>query len=145
MLTCFFCFIYKSYIAQCQQNGLTHNKFFRSSRPGVFLRKGVLKICSKFTEHPRRIAISIKLQSNFIEITLRHVRSPLNLLYIFRTLFLKNNSGSLALILINVLGQFIDTFYYGTNVSKRNMKHQQELFCVILLQFNFCSCYSLLI
>ena len=35
-----------------------------SSRPKVFLRKSVLKICSKFTgEHPCQIAISIKLQS----------------------------------------------------------------------------------
>ena len=38
----------------------------RSSRAEVFLRKGVLKICSKFTgEHPCWSAISIKLQSNF--------------------------------------------------------------------------------
>ena len=37
----------------------------------VFLRKGVLKICSKFTEeHPCRNAISIKFLCNFIEITL---------------------------------------------------------------------------
>ena len=37
---------------------------FRSSQPEVFLGKGVLKICSKFTgEHPCRSAISIKLQS----------------------------------------------------------------------------------
>ena len=35
---------------------------FRSSHPEVFLGKGVLKICSKFTgEHPCRSAISIKL------------------------------------------------------------------------------------
>ena len=35
-----------------------------SSRPKVFLRKGVLRICSKFTgEHPCQIAIPIKLQS----------------------------------------------------------------------------------
>ena len=34
----------------------------RSSHPEVFLRKGVLKICSKFTgEHPCRSVISIKL------------------------------------------------------------------------------------
>ena len=45
---------------------------FRSSPLGVFLRKGVLKICSKFTsEYPCWIVISIKLQSNFIEITLQ--------------------------------------------------------------------------
>ena len=35
--------------------------FSRSSRPEVFLRKVVLKICSKFTgDHPCRKAISIK-------------------------------------------------------------------------------------
>ena len=35
----------------------------------MFLRKGVLKICSKFTgEHPCPSAISITLQSNFIEV-----------------------------------------------------------------------------
>ena len=34
----------------------------RSSHPEVFLRKGVLKICSKFTkEHPCQNVISIKL------------------------------------------------------------------------------------
>ena len=34
----------------------------RGSCPEVFLRKGVLKICSKFTEeHPCQRAISIKL------------------------------------------------------------------------------------
>ena len=38
----------------------------RSSHPEVFLEKGVLKICSKFTgEHPCRSAISIKLESNW--------------------------------------------------------------------------------
>ena len=37
------------------------------------LGKGVLKICSKFTgKHPCRSVISIKLQSNFIEITFQH-------------------------------------------------------------------------
>ena len=62
---------------------------FRGSRPEVFLRKGVLKICRKFTgEHPCRSVISIKLQSNFIEITLRHGCFPVNLLHIFRTSFL---------------------------------------------------------
>ena len=43
------------------------------SHPEVFPEKGLLKICSKFKgEHPCRSAISIKLQSNFIEITLFH-------------------------------------------------------------------------
>ena len=58
---------------------------FRSSHTKEFLGKGVLKTCSNFTrEHPCRSAISIKLQSNFIEITLLHGCSPANfLLHIF--------------------------------------------------------------
>ena len=59
----------------------------RSSHPEVFLRKGVLKLCSKFTgEHPCRSAISIKL-----------LYYPANLLHIFRTPFLKNTYGRLLL------------------------------------------------
>ena len=59
---------------------------FRSSHV-VFLEKSVLKICSKFIgEHPFRSVISIKLLCIFIEITLRHECSPVNLLHI-----LKNN------------------------------------------------------
>ena len=70
----------------------------RSSRPEVFLGKCVLKICSKFTgEHPCRSAISIKLLCNFIEITLRYGCSPVNLLHIFTTPFLKSTSGWLFL------------------------------------------------
>ena len=71
----------------------------RNSHPEVFLGKGVLKICSKFTvEHPYRSAISIKLQSNVIEITLRYGCFPVNLLHIFRAPFPKNTSGRLLLI-----------------------------------------------
>ena len=71
---------------------------FRSSPSEVFLEKGVLKICSKFTgEHPCRSAISISLLCNFIEIALRHGCSPVNLLHIFRASFFKNTSGGLLL------------------------------------------------
>ena len=60
----------------------------RSSHSEVFLGKGVLKICCKFTgERPCRSAISIKLQ----------ICSPANLLHIFRTPFSKNTSGRLLL------------------------------------------------
>ena len=70
----------------------------RTSPPEVFLGKGFLKKCSKFAgEHLCRSAISIKLQSNFIEIKLRHRCSPVNLLHIFRTAFLKSTSGGLHL------------------------------------------------
>ena len=70
----------------------------RSSHPEVFLEKGVLKTCSKFTgKQPCGSMISIKLLCNFIEITLRHGCSPVNLLHIFRTPFPKNTSGRLFL------------------------------------------------
>ena len=71
----------------------------------MFLVIGVLKICSKFTgEHLCQSVISIKLlcfavalPCNFIEITLRHGCSPVNLLHIFRTPFPRNTSGWLLL------------------------------------------------
>ena len=73
--------------------------FFRSSHLEVFLRKGVLKICSKFTgEHLCRSVISVKLLSNFIEIAFWHRCSPVNLLRIFRTPFPTNTSEWLVLI-----------------------------------------------
>ena len=68
----------------------------RSSHPEALLKKGVLKICNKFTTaHPNRNVISIKLLYSFIEILLRHGCSPLNLLHIFRTPSTKNTSGRL--------------------------------------------------
>ena len=74
-------------------------RLLRSSYPEVFLRKGVLKICSKFTgEHPCQSTISMKLLCKFIEIALRHGCSSVNSLHIFRTPFLKNTSGRLLLI-----------------------------------------------
>ena len=70
------------------------SKSFRSSCPEVLLRKVVLKICRKFTrEHPCRSVISIKWQSNIIEITLPHGCSPVNLLHIFRTPFPRTPLG----------------------------------------------------
>ena len=39
----------------------------------------------------------LKLQSNFIEIALRHGCSPVNLLHISRTSFYKNTHGGLLL------------------------------------------------
>ena len=77
--------------------------YFKSSRPEVFLGKAVLKIWSKFTgEHQWWSVNSIKLLSNFIEITLQQRCSPLNLLHIFRTLFLKNISGRLLLLILDL-------------------------------------------
>ena len=71
---------------------------FRNSRSEVFLVKGVLKICSKFTgERSCWSVISVMLLCNFIEITLRHGCCPVNLLYIFKIPFAKNTSGWLLL------------------------------------------------
>ena len=58
--------------------------------------RGVLiKGCSENTQQ-----IYMKLQANFIEITLRHECSPVNLLHIFRTPFPKNMSGGIPLNLV---------------------------------------------
>ena len=75
------------------------SRLVRSSHPEVFLKKGVLNICSKFTgEYPCRSVIAIKLLCHFIEITLRHECSQVNLLHMFRTPFTKNTSGRLLLV-----------------------------------------------
>ena len=77
---------------------LPKSEISRSSRPEVFLVSGVLKIYSKFTgKHQCQSVISIKLLWNFIEITLRHGCSRVNLLHIFRIPFSKNTSGWLLL------------------------------------------------
>ena len=75
---------------------------FRSSRREVFLKKGVLKICSKSTgEHPCRSEI-------FIEIALWHGRSPVNLQHITRMPFLKKTSERLLLCAaLTVLSKFL--------------------------------------
>ena len=58
------------------------------------MEKVVLK--SKFTgEHPCQSVISIKMQSDFIEIALWHGCSPVNLLHIFGTPFPKSTSRPL--------------------------------------------------
>ena len=48
------------------------------------------------------------LQSNFIEIALRHGCSPVNLLHIFRTPFPKNTPGWLLLSIPNSFGRKVD-------------------------------------
>ena len=92
----------------------------------VLLRKDVLKICSTCTgEHPCRSVILIKFLCNFIEITIWHGCSPVNLLHIFRTPFLKNTSDGLLLNIapkseknLNQQGNTVFVFkHYETNMS----------------------------
>ena len=88
-LTCIRCLYKRLNALWIYRRVLLPERFCRSSRPEEFLGNSVLKICSEFTgEHPCRSVISIKMQSNFIEIALRHGCSPVNLLHIFRTPFL---------------------------------------------------------
>ena len=83
----------------------------------MFLGKGVLKIWSKFTrEHPCRSAISITC--NFIEITLWHESSPVNLLHIFRTPFPMNTAGWLLLNPVYRPNQWTNFFMIGTSLMK---------------------------
>ena len=94
---------------------------YRSRHPEVFLRKGVHPLrtpmpkCdfNKVAEHRCLSVISIKLQSNFIENTLRHGCSPVNLLDIFRTSFPTNISGWL---LLYVRADYILTFFFHNQI-----------------------------
>ena len=93
----------------------------RSSAPLVFLWKHFLKKCRKFTgEHPCRSVISIKMQSNVIETTLRNGCSPVNLLHIFRAPFTENIS--------------VETFLYvyeedfGIHISEITLKYNANIF-----------------
>ena len=100
-------------------------KRFKRSLQKVFLGKGVQKICTKFTwEHQRLSEISIKLLCNFIEITLRHGCSPVNLLNIFRTPFPTKTFGGLLLKII--CGQLLlaTTFtFFNWFVSRFSSEH----------------------
>ena len=62
---------------------------YRSSHPETFLVKGVLKICSKFTENTHAD----------VWFQIRHGCSPVNFLHIFRTPFSRNTFGWLRLLL----------------------------------------------
>ena len=77
---------------------------YRKSLPEVFLQKGGLKVCSKFTrEHPYRSVISIELQSSFIGILLRNGCFPVNLLHIFRAPFSKTPPGGQLLEILKLI------------------------------------------
>ena len=108
----------------------TVRPLYRSSRPEVFLGKGVLKIWSKFAgEHPCRSAISIKLLCIFIEIAFRHGCFPVNLLHIFRTPFLKNTSGRLLLdihareLITHRHFTFLSIYYCRPKTHKSNVPY----------------------
>ena len=86
----------------CAMNSLkcvTPNSHFNT---GALQRCFQEKLFSKYTaslngEHPCQNVITIKLLCNFIEIAVWHEYSPVNLLYILRTLFPKNTCEGLLL------------------------------------------------
>ena len=84
----------------------------RSSHPEMFLGK-----CSKNMQqiyrwkNPCRSVVSMKLLCNFIETTFRHGCSPVNLLHIFRTPFLKN------LLDLMSLDYVFNTKIYNTGIK----------------------------
>ena len=89
----------------------------------MLLQKGVPKKCIKCSgEHPCWSAISMKLLCNFIETTLWHGCSPENLLYIFRTLFPKNTSGGLLLLITLWKFRFLNTSNYNSLTSNINFR-----------------------
>ena len=60
----------KTIITKCDSKLLQSVAGVRSSDPEVFLGKGVLEMCSKFTgKHPRRSVISIELQGMLQSVT----------------------------------------------------------------------------
>ena len=90
-----------------------------------------MEICSKFTgEHPCQSVISIKILCNFIEITLRHGCSPVNLLYIFRTPFSKNTSGRLLLNCFVSYLKFDVTMLYSLLIKFGLVYNSEKVICV---------------
>ena len=98
----------------------------------MLFENDILKTYSKFTgEHPCRSAISIKLQSKFTEITLRHWCFPVNLLHIFRIPFYKNTSEGLLL-----------NRSYTEAYLEHNQTSKMEIFSKIINGFRMNSCVT---
>ena len=88
----------------------------------MFLGKDFLKIWNQFTgERPWLSVISIKLQSNFFEITLRHGCSHVDLLRIFRPPLYKYTCGGLLLIILFIVLSFWTSM---SLLIKETNKHQ---------------------
>ena len=110
------------------------NNIYGSIYPEMLLRKVVLKICRKCTgEHQCQSVISIKLLCDVIEIALWHGCSPVNLLHVFRTPFLKNTSGWLLLYtrlkkLLRVLNWILDPTLVRKYPIKRLVRSKEYVF-----------------
>ena len=91
----------------------------------------------------------VALLCDFIEITLRHGRSPVNLLHIFKTPFLKNTSGRVLLPLHikqqltgePIVLQIINTrFMFSYREIRILSQHLSRLLCNAVIQPHFDQC-----
>ena len=81
-------------------------------------------------------SISIKLQSNFIEIALQHGCSPVNLLYIFRIRFPKNTSEGLLNCFAS--NPFIPANKYMLKVNNSKTRKRCEICSKLSLKTTDC-------
>ena len=94
------------------------NRLKNQKQPSISVFvKSVLKISSKFTgKQPRWSAISIKLQSIFIQFTVQHGCSPVNLLHIFRA-FCPSTSGGPLLKTFSGNSSVFDKKYFSETIK----------------------------
>ena len=82
---------------------------------------------------PSQIVISIKLLCKFVEITLRHGWSPVNLLYIFKPPFPKNTSGWLLLMITSIVSLFLPVNRFKCDDYWQNIFTQKSSTFVIII------------
>ena len=109
--------------------GLKSSKYYHNQSPRSILRK---KIFWKKAANLQKNSHA-KVQSSFIEITLRHGYSPVNMLHIFRTPFPKNTSEWL-LLNIGIYSHLIPrrSRYLEFFIRSPESSRQRELTIVLL-------------
>ena len=122
-------------------------QIWEQSTIGV-LKKCVLQICSKYTgKHPCRSVTSVTLQTNFIEITLLHGCSPVNLLDNCKNAVLTNTCGELLLQIFIQHACHIFHYKLVSNLgcflihSYSDLPHVNGIFCNVLLDSLFARWY----
>ena len=111
------------------------NKMEQSSR-GVPMKRCSENMLQIYRRTPMPKCDFNKLLCKFIEMTLRHRVSPVNLVHIFKKPFLKNTSGWLLLTRIRTTGIYI---WQNLCVSSYT---SAELFLVIIVNISICLTYD---
>ena len=91
----------KSTSVCCECYGLAQRIISASSKNNS-KKKNYSKAALQWCSQEKVLHHIYNLPCSFIEITLRHGRSPVNLLHIFRTPSYKNTSGELLLIIFDI-------------------------------------------